>query len=106
MEERSHEPPVEEECSPAARGWWMVVGIAVSFLAWGFLVFLSVGDKGPPDWDYSIVPDVPGESPYSTRSTGKYLGSTPYSKDQWDLQTQHVMEPQRPFALPGKGEGP
>ena len=24
------------------------------------------GDKGPPPWDFGVVEDVPGQSPYST----------------------------------------
>jgi len=39
---------------------------AVLFLAWGFLLFHTIGDKGPPSWDFGIVRDVPGESVYST----------------------------------------
>ena len=40
--------------------------LAASFLAWGFLLFHTIGDKGPPPWDFGIVRDVPGESAYST----------------------------------------
>ena len=40
--------------------------LAVSFLAWGFLLFHTIGDKGPPPWDFGIVRDIPGESAYST----------------------------------------
>ncbi len=48
------------------RSWIIVVSIAVLFLIWGLLVFFVVGDKGPPVWDFSVVEDIPGQSPYST----------------------------------------
>jgi len=40
--------------------------LAASFLAWGFLLFHTIGDKGPPSWEFGIVRDIPGESVYST----------------------------------------
>ena len=43
-------------------------GLAAGFLVWGLFVFIAVGDKGPPTWDYGSVPDVPGLSVYSTDS--------------------------------------
>jgi hypothetical protein len=48
------------------RGWLIVIAMAVLFLLWGFFVFFSVGDKGPPFWDFGVIKDVPGESRYST----------------------------------------
>jgi hypothetical protein len=48
------------------RSFLIVAVIALAFLAWGLLIFFSVGDKGSPRWDFGIVGDIPGESPYST----------------------------------------
>ena len=48
------------------RGWLIVIAMAVLFLLWGFFVFFSVGDKGPPSWDFGVIKDIPGESHYST----------------------------------------
>ena len=48
------------------RDWIIVVAMAVLFLVWGFLIFFMVGDKGSPSWDFSVIKDIPGESPYST----------------------------------------
>jgi len=45
----------------------LVSVLAVSFLVWGFLLFYTVGDKGPPPWDFGVVRDIPGESAYSTQ---------------------------------------
>ena len=52
---------------PARRsGWLIVCGIAIAFVLYGFFAFFVIGDKGPPGWDYGSLPDVPGESTYST----------------------------------------
>jgi flagellar basal body-associated protein FliL len=48
------------------RDWIIVVAMAVLFLVWGFLIFFMVGDKGSPSWDFGVIKDIPGESPYST----------------------------------------
>ena len=48
------------------RSWIIVMTIAVLFFIWGLFIFFAVGDKGPPVWDFSVVEDIPGESPYST----------------------------------------
>ena len=47
-------------------GWAFVIGLAVLFLLYGLFVFFSVGDKGPPDWDFGAIEDIPGKSVYST----------------------------------------
>lgn len=48
------------------RTTWILIVIMVAFiLAKGAFVYLVVGDKGQPGWDYRPVPDVPGESPYA-----------------------------------------
>jgi hypothetical protein len=45
---------------------WLVVFICLGLiLLQGFFVFFIVGDKGPPDWDYGTVKDLPGQSPYA-----------------------------------------
>jgi hypothetical protein len=45
----------------------LVFTLAVFFLLWGFLLFYTIGDKGPPSWDFGVVQDIPGESAYSTQ---------------------------------------
>jgi hypothetical protein len=49
------------------RSLLIIVGIAVLFVCWGLFVFFTVGDKGSPPWDFGVVKDIPGESPYSTQ---------------------------------------
>jgi hypothetical protein len=48
------------------RSWLVPILIAVVFLCWGLIVYLAVGDKGPPPWDFGAVQDIPGQSPFST----------------------------------------
>jgi len=53
------------------RSWIIVVAMALLFIIWGLFIFFMVGDKGPPSWDFSVVKDIPGESPYSTERHSK-----------------------------------
>ena len=71
------------------RSWVIILVLAGLFLAWGLFIFFSVGDKGPPSWDFGVVRDIPGESPYSTERAQK--GKLP------DPLPQHVLE------KPGQG---
>ena len=48
------------------RGWFIVITLAVLFILWGLFIFFAVGDKGPPSWNFGVIPDIPGESHYST----------------------------------------
>ena len=48
------------------RSWALVCGLALGFLLYGLFMFMIVGDKGPPGWDFSAVEDIPGKSEYST----------------------------------------
>jgi hypothetical protein len=59
-------PVVEQKENPTIKDWLVPIAIAVLFLLWGFLIFFLVGDKGPPPWDFGVVEDIPGQSPYST----------------------------------------
>ena len=52
------------------RSWMIILAIAILFFCYGLFVFLAVGDKGPPGWDFGVVEDVPGESAYSTHPPG------------------------------------
>ncbi len=81
----------EEEHS-AKRTWSILGGIAIVFLAWGFLLFFVIGDKGPPEWDFSVIPDIPGESTYSTYSPTRPHGLVP-GLEPVPVEPQHVMEP-------------
>jgi hypothetical protein len=65
------------------RGWVIIFVLAVSFACWGLFIFFTVGDKGPPSWNFGAVRDIPGESPYSTHQTVKGRGVPP--------EFQHVL---------------
>jgi hypothetical protein len=73
----------DEDNSPrtALRGWLIVCAISVAFVLYGFFAFFVIGDKGPPDWDYGSIPDVPAQSTYSTY---------PFRGDSVQPEPQHV----------------
>ncbi len=64
------------------KGWLIVVGMAILFLCWGLFLFFSVGDKGPPPWDFGVVRDIPGEGPHSTVGPGKAAQPVPQHVDR------------------------
>ena len=55
-----------QQTKASLRGWLIVIAMAFLFVLWGLFIFFAVGDKGPPPWDFGVIQDVPGESPYST----------------------------------------
>jgi hypothetical protein len=59
-------PVVEQKDNPTIKDWLVPIAIAVLFLIWGRLIFFMVGNKGQPPWDFGVVEDIPGQSPYST----------------------------------------
>jgi len=76
------------------RSWAMVCGLALAFLLYGLFMFIVVGDKGPPGWDFSTVEDIPGKSEYSTFPEP---GDTPQ-----EPEPQHVSG--KPALAPGENE--
>ena len=66
------------------QGWIIVCGIAVLFVLYGFFAYFAVGEKGPSNWDYGTVEDIPGESVYSTYP---YRGRVPEPLPQHINQT-------------------
>lgn len=69
----------------------IVFGLAAGFLLWGIFLFYTVGVKWPPAWDYGAVPDVPGQSPYSTDSARLLPNVPPYFlHERAGLSPQHV----------------
>jgi len=56
----------EQEKKAALRSWMIIIAMTFLFLLWGLFIFFAVGDKGPPSWNFGVVEDVPGQSPYST----------------------------------------
>lgn len=45
---------------------WLVIWLLLlAILLQGQFAFKAVGDLGQPSWDYGIVKDVPGQSPYA-----------------------------------------
>ncbi|HSR10949.1 MAG TPA: hypothetical protein VLS90_05855 [Thermodesulfobacteriota bacterium] len=61
-----HRDIEKENPGTAVGGWLIVIGLSVLFFVYGIFMFLAIGDKGPPDWDFGTVEDIPGQSIYST----------------------------------------
>ena len=66
------------------RSWGIISAIALGFLCWGIFVFMAVGEKGTPSWDFSVVEDIPSQSVYSTHQAEQVFG------DQPPLAPQHI----------------
>ena len=81
----------EEEFS-WVKTWSIISAIAAGFLAWGLLIYFVIGDKGPPDWDFSVVPDIPGQSADFTYSPARPHGLVP-GPEPASVEPQHVMGP-------------
>ena len=46
--------------------WLILLLMVIGILGYGITVYVTIGDKGPPGWNYGAINDVPGESPFST----------------------------------------
>ena len=63
----------EYEVQPESHrnGWAVLLAVCLALLAWGLAIFLFV--PAVPDaqrrWDFGALPDVPGQSVYSTSTT-------------------------------------
>ncbi len=78
------------------RGWVFVCALAVAFLVYGLIMFHYVGDKGPGEWDFGTVEDIPGQSIYSTAPAVRGPAAIPVP--------QHVDQ-KPPFARPEINKG-
>jgi quinol-cytochrome oxidoreductase complex cytochrome b subunit len=65
-EEKMEQTTAEQEKKATLRSWMIIIAMTFLFLLWGLFIFFAVGDKGPPPWNFGVVEDVPGQSPYST----------------------------------------
>lgn len=55
----------QEQPKDGMISWLIVIGLALFFFAWGLFIFFTVGDKGPPAWNFGAIQDIPGESLYT-----------------------------------------
>jgi len=69
-ESQAGRTPETKEKDKSLRGFLIILTMAILFLCYGLFMFFTVGDKGPPRWDFGVVEDIPGESVYSTHSLG------------------------------------
>ncbi len=73
------------------RGWLVVCALAIAFFVYGMIMYSVVGDKGPPDWDFGTVEDIPGQSVYSTSPA--VGGSAAVPEPQHVFQKPPLAEP-------------
>ncbi len=87
-----HNHASEEHEGSALFSWLIIGSISIGIMVWAFVMFMVVGDKGPPAWDYRVVEDVPGESPYSTATPKQFPGPVPHPQAGGGeyVQRQHV----------------
>jgi len=96
MSDQNKFEPAEE--GPSLRGWFYVCGLALFFLLYGLFMFYTIGDKGPPGWDFGTVEDIPGESVYSTNEpiTGGAAAPEPQHVSQKPPRAGITVEKEKP----------
>jgi hypothetical protein len=55
----------KKRLSPAGQMWVVVLAICVALVSWGLVHWTFVRDA-PRSWSYGTLPDLPGESAYSS----------------------------------------
>ena len=90
----ANEPLHDDSGESTFKSWLILFSIAGAFLAWGFFLFFTIGDRGPIGWDFSVVEDIPGKSAYSTRRNADAAGLVPDPMTGEKVPPQHVNEPQ------------
>ena len=68
----------------------------LAYVAWGLLVFYTVGNKWPPPWSFGQMQDLPGASVYSSETGKGRLGVGPRLLETPLPQPQHVREKPNP----------
>ena len=61
----SDEHKKETDAWERFKSYLIVLLLCVFILTYGAIVFWTVGDRGPADWDFGALPDVPGQSAFS-----------------------------------------
>ena len=56
----------KEDTRRETGGWILVLAMAFAFLFYALFMFFTIGDKGPPGWDFGDIADTPGQSAFST----------------------------------------
>jgi hypothetical protein len=67
-DEKSHRSAESHQIWKESTALLFIAFLCAVFVAYGLFMFLSVGDKGPPGWDFGAAEDIPGKSVYSTSS--------------------------------------
>ncbi len=70
--------------------------IALTFLGWGLFIFYAVADKEPAAWFYGSIPEVPGQSEYSTSAAKQFFFNATSPEKKGEVERQHVMGEKNP----------
>jgi hypothetical protein len=100
------DPMSPAENHSTLKSMMLPVGIALVFIAWGLMVFFTVGDKKVHQWHFGELPDVPGQSPYSTERKARDTGAVPRELKE-RIPPQHIdgrTDPTNPY-LKGAPDG-
>jgi len=76
-----------ESRKPPRSGWWIVVVICASLAAWGLVQYATIRDA-PRQWDFGALPDVPGQSIYSTSQPAQPKPAPPQMQPLPEARTQ------------------
>lgn len=82
----------------------IILFICLIYVAWGLLVYHTVGMKWPPPWSFGEVQDLPASSEYSTEVGNRFLSTGQPERLKTPLpQPQHVLK--RPGSRPAQPSG-
>ncbi len=73
----------------------IIIAMALLFSLWGIFIFFAVGEKGPVSWNFGVIKDTPGESPYATYQPGQVSSSSAPEKQHVSGKPAEVMTDQK-----------
>lgn len=83
----------------------VISALFAGVIAWAVVLYFTVGNKWPGNWNFGAVGSIPGESRYSTSGGLEYpgLGSHPFLQ-KGKIPLQHVGRPVGEPVIPGEGK--
>jgi hypothetical protein len=87
---------------PDLWSWIVIALIGLSVVGWGLMNVLLVHDR-QREWDYGTLPDVPGQSIYSTGQTGGQATPPPQIAPLPPAATRPAATAPAPTTAPATG---
>jgi hypothetical protein len=87
---RTHE---EHRDIPQALSWALLILLTAGVVTWCMFIMMMVEDP-PHQWDFGALPDVPGQSVYSTQP-----GTPPFDPKNPPRQMPKLPEAKRPAKI-------